>query len=86
MNDYPDRWAAVWARRLERSADNELCRQSFRRNMGNPTTLPALQDGLPPELLAFALKAANAADSTEMRQLADRLKEWIRWRRQAADA
>ena len=84
MDDYPERWAAVYSGRL----GNGIGWEQFRSCLADPATVAALRQSLPAGLLSDALAAATSPepDPTTMRRLASGLAEWLESRRGAARA
>ena len=79
MEEYPERWAAVYAGRL----GAHLGWERFRRCLDDPATVAALREALPADLMSDLLDAACTPDPDPptMDRLANRLIEWREWRR-----
>jgi hypothetical protein len=76
MSWSPQRWALVWATRLELFADNEECRSAFDRSL--TASAEALRAAMPAELFVDVERAAGTATPAEMRALSPRLRDWAR--------
>jgi hypothetical protein len=84
VENYPERWAAVYRRRL----GNGMGWKQFRSCLADPATVAALRESLPDGLLSDALAAATfpEPDPRAMQRLASGLDEWLESRRVAQQA
>jgi hypothetical protein len=80
MQDYPERWADIYSRRLGAG----IGWQRFQSCLADPASIAALREGLPRGLLSDVLAAAASPepDRATKSHLARRLAEWCRTMRE----
>lgn len=70
----PQRWAKVWAFRLERFSDHEQCHQMFQGSAN--AVADQLVAVMPPALFSAVMERARAATTAELKALAFQLENW----------
>jgi hypothetical protein len=75
MSWSPQRWAVVWASRLECYAEHHRCQEAFASSVASCANL--LRAAMPTELFALCERAAPVGRPADLCALGEQLNEWV---------